>query len=603
MRRTQSCSAVGSDKDTTFNLTTDPELDSALLPWFPGRSDSHKRISGETLAHLLDGDFDDKVDEYYILDCRFPYEFSGGHIATARNINTKSELLDLFFKPPRSEKNVVVVFHCEFSSHRAPRMASFMRKYDRQLNIETYPNLHYPEIYVLEGGYRKFYSEFKPPVMRRTNSEIIAISTGGWPQPKQPGKLRASLETLERTRSEGSFVTLERSNEQSRSSDKLRRSISDTADLYPGFASPFARAGGKQLGVFEKPHRDTSAKSRKHESRRKKARHVSNAKPAADPSLVDSIPVKVVKRNSTRRNRGDVTYVPLNDVSSENFQTLPEVKRERTTRSNRRRRPSGREGALPSTSTAAAQKQNVRHEPTNELASSKEKLPTPPHREGFNPLLAEQDVEKSKTSPSRTATVRWEFPPQEDVNTAHDAVRSKTMRSITGNQKESEIELDADILRKSHVAVHSSRDTIRESITSKPARPWDSLISPKASNASDQEKLHEGTLKQQCVEGLSTSVLVVKVLSSSWLPPNMRVTQPVVLGHLLDGVQGVYLKDDAKVLKTKPYDLISHGTLVPHWNEELIFPIGEASALDPNSILLFEVSGQDASLPVASVLG
>ncbi|KAI9005895.1 Rhodanese-like domain-containing protein [Gaertneriomyces semiglobifer] len=161
MRRTQSCSAVGSDKDTTFNLTTDPELDSALLPWFPGRSDSHKRISGETLGHLLDGHFDDKVDEYYILDCRFPYEFNGGHIATARNINTKSELIDLFFKPPRSEKNVVVVFHCEFSSHRAPRMASFMRKYDRQLNIETYPNLHYPEIYVLEGGYRRFYSEFK----------------------------------------------------------------------------------------------------------------------------------------------------------------------------------------------------------------------------------------------------------------------------------------------------------------------------------------------------------------------------------------------------------------------------------------------------------
>ncbi|KAI9005896.1 WD40-repeat-containing domain protein [Gaertneriomyces semiglobifer] len=439
--------------------------------------------------------------------------------------------------------------------------------------------------------------------MRRTNSEVIAISSGGWRQPKQPGRLRASLQTLERTRSEGSFVKLERNNEQSRSLEKLRRSISDSADLYPGFASPFARAGGKQLGVPEKPHRDTPAKSRKHESRRKKARHASGAKPAAGPSLpVDSAPSKVVKRKGTRRDRGDAIYVPLNDVGSENLQTLPE-KSERTTRSNRRRRLSEPAEALPSPSTEAAPKQNVRHVPINESPPSQEGLPTPPRRERFNPLLTEQDLEKSKPSSSRTTTVRWEFPPPEDVDTALDPVSSKSLTSITGNQKEIEVELDADIIPKSHVAVPSRRDTIREPITSKPARPMDSPISLNASNASDQEKLHEGNLKQPFVEGHSTAVLVVKVLSSSWLPPNMRITRPVVLGHLLDGVQGVYLKDDAKVLKTKPYDLISHGTLVPQWNEELIFPIGEASALGPNSILLFEVSGQDASLPVASVLG
>lgn len=84
------------------------------------------------LAALLDGHYNHLLDEFHVIDCRFPYEFEGGHIAGARNINTKGELDDMFFKKLPSTggdkianaagKRVVVVFHCEFSSHRAPTM-------------------------------------------------------------------------------------------------------------------------------------------------------------------------------------------------------------------------------------------------------------------------------------------------------------------------------------------------------------------------------------------------------------------------------------------------------------------------------------------------
>ena len=38
-------------------------------------------VSPDTLAKLLNGDFADRFDDFRILDCRFPYEYSGGHIA------------------------------------------------------------------------------------------------------------------------------------------------------------------------------------------------------------------------------------------------------------------------------------------------------------------------------------------------------------------------------------------------------------------------------------------------------------------------------------------------------------------------------------------
>ena len=49
----------------------------------------------------------------------------------------------------------MIVFHCEFSSERAPAMLRFLRKNDRAKNV--YPNLDFPELYLLKDGYKNFF--------------------------------------------------------------------------------------------------------------------------------------------------------------------------------------------------------------------------------------------------------------------------------------------------------------------------------------------------------------------------------------------------------------------------------------------------------------
>merc|ERR1711881_223422 len=107
---------------------------------------------------------------FMLFDCRYPYEFEAGSISGSQNVYLESKLKELLFadkQPITSSRGgtpdkiaaatepVVLIFHCEFSSYRAPRMANFVRDVDRKFN--EYPNLHYPELIILEGGFRDFY--------------------------------------------------------------------------------------------------------------------------------------------------------------------------------------------------------------------------------------------------------------------------------------------------------------------------------------------------------------------------------------------------------------------------------------------------------------
>lgn len=163
-----------------------------------------------------------------IIDCRYPYEHTAGHLRYSINIKSQFVLAYLFknLKPylsnksflgalyklegaevtvealsliadevdrqqlqmsaeqdseqpisesicsetkissqvePRIEKNCipVVVFHCEFSSERAPKMWSLLRKIDRNVLSSNSSDLEYYQAYVLAGGYRQYYEQFK----------------------------------------------------------------------------------------------------------------------------------------------------------------------------------------------------------------------------------------------------------------------------------------------------------------------------------------------------------------------------------------------------------------------------------------------------------
>ncbi|XP_058852836.1 M-phase inducer phosphatase 1-B-like isoform X2 [Acipenser ruthenus] len=133
------------------------------LPTVTGRHRDLKYITGETMAAVLCGEFNSLIEKYFILDCRYPYEYKGGHIKGALNLHKQEDISSFFLTkiitPTSEDKRVAVIFHCEFSSERGPKMCRFLRKEDRSVN--EYPALHYPELYILKGGYKDFFPEFK----------------------------------------------------------------------------------------------------------------------------------------------------------------------------------------------------------------------------------------------------------------------------------------------------------------------------------------------------------------------------------------------------------------------------------------------------------
>ncbi|NXS95339.1 MPIP1 phosphatase, partial [Jacana jacana] len=123
-----------------------------------GKHQDLKYIDSEMIVSVLTGKFASFIEECVIIDCRYPYEYEGGHIKGAVNLHMEEDVENYLLKnpiQPSENKRVIIVFHCEFSSERGPRMCRFVRERDRLGN--EYPNLHYPELYVLKGGYRDFF--------------------------------------------------------------------------------------------------------------------------------------------------------------------------------------------------------------------------------------------------------------------------------------------------------------------------------------------------------------------------------------------------------------------------------------------------------------
>ncbi|XP_002734947.1 M-phase inducer phosphatase-like [Saccoglossus kowalevskii] len=133
------------------------------LPLTKSNHQDLKSISSETMRDVLNNKYD--ID-YKIIDCRYPYEYNGGHIQGAKNIYTKDAIMEEFLKPGNCKRNEsgkpqVLIFHCEFSSERAPKLYRFLRNKDRDANKDNYPALNYPELYLLHKGYKEFYETQK----------------------------------------------------------------------------------------------------------------------------------------------------------------------------------------------------------------------------------------------------------------------------------------------------------------------------------------------------------------------------------------------------------------------------------------------------------
>uniref|UniRef100_A0A8C6TE08 protein-tyrosine-phosphatase n=1 Tax=Neogobius melanostomus TaxID=47308 RepID=A0A8C6TE08_9GOBI len=119
-----------------------------ILPTVNGKHQDLKYITPEMVSSL-NGQFNHLVEQLIIIDCRYPYEFEGGHIKGALNLHQEDQVEDFLLKrpilPSNEDKRVVLVFHCEFSSEA----------------MNEYPKLNYPELYILKGGYKEFFPFFR----------------------------------------------------------------------------------------------------------------------------------------------------------------------------------------------------------------------------------------------------------------------------------------------------------------------------------------------------------------------------------------------------------------------------------------------------------
>ncbi|XP_068031853.1 M-phase inducer phosphatase 2-like [Anomalospiza imberbis] len=133
-----------------------------LLPTVEGKDPGLKYISPDTLAKVLTGHYSSFIERSVVVDCRYTYEYQGGHIKGAVNLplqrDVEEYLLERPIVPQDAGKRVIITFHCEFSVERGPKICKFLRERDR--SCHRYPQLYYPELYVLKGGYREFFFQF-----------------------------------------------------------------------------------------------------------------------------------------------------------------------------------------------------------------------------------------------------------------------------------------------------------------------------------------------------------------------------------------------------------------------------------------------------------
>ncbi|KAH7304543.1 Rhodanese-like domain-containing protein [Stachybotrys elegans] len=128
------------------------------LPHTNNEDDVFPRISLETMFNVMKGNYRGNYDRSIIVDCRFDYEYKGGHIDGAVNFSHEELIISHLFSAP-AVGCTLLIFHCEYSKLRAPTMAYHIRAKDRNENSGQYPKLSFPEMYILDGGYSAFFNQ------------------------------------------------------------------------------------------------------------------------------------------------------------------------------------------------------------------------------------------------------------------------------------------------------------------------------------------------------------------------------------------------------------------------------------------------------------
>lgn len=145
------------------------------LPLISSKLEGVHCVSVDTVSELFNDIRLDELgyDRVVVIDCRFGYEYAGGHLPNAINITDPNELeAEFFHTPPSNGDRICIIFHCEYSQHRGPKCCRYFRKRDREIHgFNGFPNLFYPELYVMDGGYKKFHES-----IHTINTTYIAMN-------------------------------------------------------------------------------------------------------------------------------------------------------------------------------------------------------------------------------------------------------------------------------------------------------------------------------------------------------------------------------------------------------------------------------------------
>ncbi|KAF4674612.1 cell division cycle 25 [Perkinsus chesapeaki] len=133
-------------------------------------------VSAETVAELLRSDQLRSSDEaIYLIDCRYPYEYNGGHILNAINFPPyeMEAMKEFVFNDiaSRDRRRAIIILHCEFSQVRAPMATEALKKHSARYGCSR------PlELYVMKGGYCDFFRKFKELCEPQTYLEMQQTS-------------------------------------------------------------------------------------------------------------------------------------------------------------------------------------------------------------------------------------------------------------------------------------------------------------------------------------------------------------------------------------------------------------------------------------------
>ena len=121
--------------------------------------DPFPKISATDLRRYLLDPVSSQFDALLILDGRFDYEYRAGHISGARNITNAVALRAIYEHYKDNGAQMLVVFHCEYSQNRGPTLMKLFREHDRKINIARYPHVSFPNIVLMDGGYKEFFAK------------------------------------------------------------------------------------------------------------------------------------------------------------------------------------------------------------------------------------------------------------------------------------------------------------------------------------------------------------------------------------------------------------------------------------------------------------